>query len=190
MGYKELIEALRREGDEKARAILQEAEAEAEKIIVAAAERIKRMQEEYNLMQVSTINDQTDPILSEAEQKADATRLAAEKDISVRLYHLAVSILNNLRDEGYPDVFRLLVKELPSCKWEIVKVNPQDEKIAREYLPDSGIIIDSSITGGLEVQVKAGKIRIANTFEKRLERAWIEVLPGLMRDIYGNLTGD
>ncbi len=187
MGCKELIEALRREGDEKAQAIWQEAGAEAGKIRADANERINRMQEEYSLMQASTIKDQIEPILSDAKQKADAIRLAAEKDMSVHLYHLAVSILNNLRDEGYPDVFCPLVKELPFCKWEIVKVNPQDEKIAREYFPDSEIITDSSIAGGLEVQAKAGKIRISNTFEKRLERAWMEILPGLMRDIYGNL---
>ncbi len=187
MGYKELIEALRREGDEKARAIWQEAEADAEKIRADASERIKRMQEEYSLMQSSTIKDQIEPILSEARQKADAIRLAAEKDMSVRLYHLTVSILNNLRDEGYSDVFFSLVKELPFCKWEMVKVNPEDEKIAKEYFPEAQIIADSSITGGLEVQAKDRKIRISNTFEKRLERAWMEILPGLMRDIYGNL---
>jgi vacuolar-type H+-ATPase subunit E/Vma4 len=187
MGYKELIEALRREGEEKVRAIWQDAEAKAGKIRADASERIKRMQEEYSLMQASTIKDQIEPILSEAKQKADAIRLTAEKDMSVRLYRLALSVLSDLRDEGYSDVFHSLIKEMPSYKWEIVKVNPEDEKMAREYFPDSEIITDSSITGGLEVQAKAGKIRISNTFEKRLERAWMEILPGLMRDIYGNL---
>jgi vacuolar-type H+-ATPase subunit E/Vma4 len=187
MGCKELIEALRREGEEKVRAIWQDAEAEGGKIREDADERINRMQEEYSLIQTSMIKDQIEPILSEAKQKADAVRLAAEKDVSVRLYHLAVSILNNLRDEGYSDVFCLLVKELPFYKWERVKVNPEDEKIAKEYFPDAEIITDSSITGGLEVQANDGKICISNTFEKRLERAWIDILPGLMRDIYGNL---
>ncbi len=187
MGCKELIEALRREGDEKAQAIWQEAGAEAGKIKTDAAERINRMHEKYSLMQAAAIKDQIDPILSEAKQKADAVRLAAEKDLSVRLYRLAASVLNNLRDEGYPDVFCSLAKELPFCKWEMVKVNTEDEKIAKEYFPDAEIITASSITGGLEVQAKAGKIRISNTLEKRLESAWMEILPGLMRDIYGNL---
>jgi V/A-type H+-transporting ATPase subunit E len=180
MGCKELIEALRREGDEKVRAIWQEAETEAERIKADANEKINSMHEKYSRMQASTIKDQIDPILSEAKQKADAVRLEAEKDMSVRLYHLAASILNNLRDEGYTDVFYSLVKELPFCKCEIVKVNPEDEKIARECFPDSKIITDSSIAGGLEVQAKNGKIRISNTFEKRLERAWMEILPALM----------
>jgi V/A-type H+-transporting ATPase subunit E len=187
MGYKELIEALRKEGEQKVQAIWQEAEADAERIKANADERIKKIQEEYSLMQTSTIKDQIEPILSDAKQKADAVRLAAEKDMSVRFYRLALSVLSDLRDEGYSDVFHSLVKELPSYKWEIVKVNPEDERIAREYFPDAEIITDSSITGGLEVQAKAGKIRISNTFEKRLERAWMEILPELIRDIYGNL---
>lgn len=187
MGYKELIEALRREGDEKAHAIWQEAEAEADKIRRDADERINRMREKYSMMQASAIKEQIEPILSEAKQKANAIRLAAEKYMSERFYRLALSVLSDLRDEGYQDVFRSLVKELPFCKWERVKVNPQDEKIAKEYFPDVEIITDSSIAGGLEVQARAGKIRISNTFEKRLERAWMELLPGLMRDIYGNL---
>lgn len=187
MGCKELIEALRREGDEKAQAIWREAEADAGKIRADADERIKGLREEYSRMQESAIKDQIDPILSEAKQKADAVRLAAQKDMSARLYRLALSVLSDLRDEGYSDIFRLLVKELPFCNWEMVKVNPQDERIAKEYFSDAEIITDSSITGGLEVQAKDGKIRISNTFEKRLERAWVEILPGLMRDIYGNL---
>lgn len=190
MGCKELIDALRREGDEKARAIWREAEAESEEIRADADERIKRMQEEYSRMQAPAIKERIDPILSEAKQKADAVRLTAEKDMSVRLYRLALSVLSDLRDEGYSDISRSLVKELPLCKWEMVKVNPEDEKIAKEYFPDAEIITDSNITGGLEVQTKDGKIRISNTFESRLERAWMEILPALMRDIYGNLTED
>lgn len=188
MGCKELIEALRREGEEKVRAIWQEAEAEAGKIRADDEERIKRMQEEYSRMQASAIKERIDPILSEAKQKADAIRLAAEKDMSVRLYLLALSVLSDLRDEGYSDIFRLLVKELPLYKWERVKVNPKDETISRKYFPDAEVITDNSITGGLEVQAKDGGIRISNTFERRLERAWMEILPVLMRDIHGNLT--
>lgn len=187
MDYKELIEALRREGDKKAQATWQEAGAEAEKIRADVDERIKKMREGYSLMQASAIKDQIEPILSEAKQKADVIRLTAEKDISMRLYRLALSVLRDLRDEGYSDVFCSLFKELPRCKWERVKVNPEDETIAREYFPEAEIITDSGISGGLEVQTKAGKICISNTFEKRLEKAWIEILPRLMRDIYGNL---
>lgn len=190
MGCKELIDALRKEGDEKARAIWQETEEEAEKIRADADEKIKKMQEEYSRMQASAIEYQIEPILSEAKQKADTIKLTAENDLSVRLYHLALSVLNYLRDEGYSDAFHLLVKELPLYKWERVKVNPEDEKMAKEYFSNAEIISDKNISGGLEVMTKDGKIRISNTFEKRLEKAWMEILPKLMRDIYGNLRED
>jgi hypothetical protein len=29
-----------------------------------------------------------------------------------------------------------------------------------------------------------GKIRVINTFEKRLERAWVDMLPGLLKETY------
>ncbi len=189
MGCKELIDALLREGEEKVRMIWLDAEAEAEKIKADAKERISRMHEQYGRMQASAIKEQVEPIFSEARLKADAVRLKAENYLSSRLYNIALSMLGDLRGEGYRDVFYILFRELPPCKWKIVKVNPEDKGIAMELFPDSDIITDSSISGGLEVQTNEGDICISNTFEKRLQRAWVDILPELMRDIYGNLTG-
>ncbi len=35
---------------------------------------------------------------------------------------------------------------------------------------------------------KEGKIRVVNTFEKRLENAWLEILPELIKDAYGKIA--
>ncbi len=190
MGYRELIDALRRAGEEELQAIWQEAETEAERIRAAAVKNIEEMKEKYSRMQSSAVKQETEAVVSEAGKKASNIRLLSEKKLSDRLYQLAIGFLHILRGERYKDVFGILVRELPSYKWEIVRVNPEDENIARQYFPDSEIIHDSSIAGGLEVMTRDGKIHISNTFKKRLERAWQEMLPGLIRDVYGAASED
>jgi V/A-type H+-transporting ATPase subunit E len=86
-----------------------------------------------------------------------------------------------LRDQGYENVFAALVRELPPRRWQVVRVNPADIGIARTYFPDSEIIPDAAITGGLEVMDQDGEIRVTNTLEKRCELAWQELLPELLK---------
>jgi vacuolar-type H+-ATPase subunit E/Vma4 len=183
MGYKELIDALRREGEEKVLAIWQEAETEAQKVKEEALKRVEELKEEYNSINSSPIKEQTEAILLEAGSKAKTVRLLAEKRLLDRLYHLAVRSLHLLRNERYKDIFDALVNELPHNKWRKVRVNPADEGIAKRYFPNSDVIPDSNISGGLDVMEESGGFHIINTFEKRLEKAWMEILPGLIKDI-------
>ncbi len=184
MSYKELIDALRQEGEGKIAAVWRDAEAEAERIRDDTAERINELREQYALMRESAIKEETGAIISGAEKKAMAVRLASEKALSERLYKLALSTLSALRDEKYGDIFVALVRELPPYKWQTVRVNPEDEGSAKKYFPESEIISDESIAGGLEATAGDGRIKIANTFEKRLDRGWPEILHGLMSDIH------
>jgi len=183
MGFRELIDALRKEGDEKIRAIWQEAEAEAEKIRADTEKRIREITQHHNRMLSRAIKEQSDAILSEARTKTRTIMLQSENELSLRLYRIATGMLNILRNGRYKDVFGRLVQELPACRWGTVRVNPGDVEMAREYFPDSEIIPDSSITGGLEAIAEGGRIRVVNTFEKRLERCWPEMLPELIHDV-------
>lgn len=183
MGYIELIEALRMECDEKIHAVRQKAAAEAEKIRREAAKKIEEIKEEHSRVLTSMVKDETDTIIFEAEKKARTIRLLSEKGMSNRLYKHSASLLYNLKGKDYKDVFSAIVQELPQDKWETVRINPEDEYIAKEYFHDSLIIPDSSITGGLAVTTNDGGISILNTFEKRLERAWDQVLPEIIKEI-------
>jgi vacuolar-type H+-ATPase subunit E/Vma4 len=40
-----------------------------------------------------------------------------------------------------------------------------------------------AITGGLETISTEGEVRVVNTFEKRLERMWEEMLPEIMKEV-------
>ncbi len=189
MSYRELIDALNRECDEKMRGIRQEAEAEADKIRAEVLRKTREMKESYGRERSFAARTRSDSILSEARDTARANRLRAEQELSGRLYQVAVRSLPHLRDERYGDVFLSLVRELPPDPWEVVKVNPADRDVVTGLFPDSEILGESGISGGVEVIGAKGSVRIVNTFEKRLERAWTEILPEIMRDVYGLVSG-
>lgn len=181
MSYRELIDALRAEGEDAVRAIRRQAEAEAEGIRTETSRKTEEMRGEQERLRHDVISDKADAILAEADGKARAVKLHAEAELSHRLYDYARSSLSNLRAKGYENVFAALVRELPPRRWQIVRVNPADITVARTYFPDSEIITDAAITGGLEVMDQDGEIRVTNTFEKRCERAWQEMLPELLK---------
>jgi len=189
MSYQELIGALNRECEERVRQIRQAAESDAGKVRAEVLKKVCEIKESYGREQSSAARTQTDSILSKARDTARSNRLRAEKELSCRLYSVAVRSLRHLRDERYRDVFLSLVNELPPGLWEVVKVNPEDRDFVRGFFPDAEIL-DSGpgITGGLEVVGRNGSVRIVNTLEKRLERVWSEMLPEIMKDVYRELS--
>jgi len=187
MGYRELIESIQREAEEKIRTIWHEAETHTEKLRSESEEKLELMRQQYSEMQSSAVKEQVGGILSEASNRARIIRLSAEASLSKRLYSIALSSLGILRNENYKNVFCALAAELPSFKWQTVKVNPEDNWFAKECFPDSEIISDPAITGGMEVTTEDGGIKIINTFEKRLENGWTEIVPALIRDVYKEL---
>lgn len=182
MSYRELIDALQRECEEKVRKIWQEAEAEAERVRADASKRIEEAREGRDKSQSSALKVMTESILSEASGSARASRLVAEKELSDRLYGIALNSLHHLRGEGYKDIFSMLVNELPQCNWEEVKVNPQDRVFAETFFPEDEVVTDPAVTGGLEATGKEG-LRVVNTLEKRLERIWSEILPEMTGEV-------
>lgn len=182
MSYRELIDALQRECEEKVRKIWQEAEAEAERVRADASKRIEEAREGRDKSQSSALKVMTESILSESSGRARVSRLVAEKELSDRLYGIALNSLHHLRGEGYKDIFSMLVNELPQCNWGEVKVNPQDRVFAKTFFPEDEVVTDPAVTGGLEVTGKEG-LRVVNTLEKRLERIWSEILPEMTGEV-------
>ena len=66
-------------------------------------------------------------------------------------------------------------------------MRPSSQALARDFFEDADIIVDSTIAGGMEVENKEKKIKVINTFEKRLEKAWPEMLPALLQTLYQEL---
>lgn len=188
MGYRELIESLRKDGDENINQMWIDVKAEAEKINNETSERIKELSKKYQTKRDTAVQQQEESILAEAKNRSRIIKLTAERIISDRLFPLAESVLGDLRNTRYKEVFKLLVKELPDKSWEEVRVNPQDVRIAREHFPDVIVTPDEHISGGLVVLREEGRIRITNTFKKRLEKAWEDLLPLLFSTLYEEIS--
>jgi len=169
--------------------IWHEAETGAERIREETSKRMEKMRSEYDHDLSTAVRTRTETLLSEAGSAARAVRLSAEKELSARLYRTARVSLHVLRDERYKDLFESLVRELPPGDWEVVKVGTDDLEIAKSCFPGSEIVEEKGISSGFEVITKGGNVRIVNTFEKRLERAWAEMLPEIMKGVYETVGG-
>ncbi len=183
-----MIESLRIAGEGKVRLIRQEAEQEAKVLQAAVAGKIEELRKHYADKLTSAEGDETLRALAEAGNHARRVRLGAEKALSDRLYSIAHSSLHLLRDNGYPAVFEKLALELPPLPWELVRVNPADVGLARKYFPGAEIIPVENITGGVDATVADSTVRVINTLEKRLERAWSELIPLLVKDVYREVS--
>jgi V/A-type H+-transporting ATPase subunit E len=183
MSYRELIDALEKECGEKIKKIWKEAEEEADKAKADALKRTEEMRCEYERKESSAVRERTDAVVAEAKNRARIIRLRGDEELARRLYRLAAESLSQVRDSRYRELFASLVRELPSHPWDIVKVNPGDAGIAGEFFPGAEIMPDTAITGGIEVTDKNAGVRIVNTLEKRLDRAWQDILPELIQDI-------
>jgi V/A-type H+-transporting ATPase subunit E len=186
MGFRELIESLRKEGDEKVLGIWREAEDEAGRIRAAVSLRLGAERRQSTAERAG--DEMQRRLLQEAETKVRLVRLTSADSLSRRLYTLAVSSLYLLREGQDEDIFEKLVLELPSAEWQRVRVNPADRGIAAKFFPQAHVAADSSITGGMAVETEDGSIRVVNTFEKRLERSWPRLLPELLKDLAPDLV--
>ena len=183
MGVEDLLTALRSEGERQAGVIRQEAEAEAARLKDEAAARLDRLKEEFQREQVKVITAAESDILAEAERTARKIQLVGTEKLAERLYDLALRLLPRLREKDYPKIFSRLVAELPPAEWESIRINPADAKIAGYLFPKARIEPDVGICGGMEALAVEGRVQVVNTLEKRLERAWPELLPVLLEEI-------
>ena len=183
-----LIDALRRKATEDVEAVWQKARADAETHRAgqerATEERRTRAVQELSAKAADFARAAT----AEAERTARKTRAAAKAALADRLYRLAGEGLSDFRNSHYPDLFAALAAELPSRKWQRVTVNPADQSQAKKLFPQTEVVCDPAIAGGMDVETEEGRVRISNTLEARLEAAWPELLPGLMKEILEELS--
>ena len=184
MSSVELIESLRRAGEENIRAVKRDAEQETAALQAAVARKIADLQKQYGERLAAVSGDELRRASAEASNRARALRLGVETTLADSLYSIARFSLHQLRDDRYPAVFEKLVRELPALPWKIVRVHEADVDLARKYFPDAEISPVKHISGGVDVAMADGAIRVINTFEKRLERIWTDLLPQMVNEVY------
>lgn len=184
MGSKELIESIKKSAAERLAAMRADAEADALKIREEAERRIELIRSHYKLLLETEAEAGTAEVTASARVHAGRILLDAERKIEKRCFKAAVSNLYRLRDEGYAEVFGRLASEIPRHEWKRVRVNPDDIGIAADHFPGAEIIADTAISGGMDASTESEDIRVINSFEKRLETAWDELFPEIMKAIH------
>lgn len=182
MGYPELIEALKQRSQER----LRELETEALRVVDSyrkkALSEFDVLRNQYLQSVRERVRKEVSSSLFEAKKEAKYIRTVARNNLAGRLLRIAEEVLKEFRDERYEEIFKELIEELPPLRWTVIRVNPLDRGLAGRYFPDAKILEDDTIVGGLVVETEDG-IRVDNTFHKRLERLWLEVLPHILREV-------
>jgi len=188
MGARELIESLRRASEESIRLHRKDAEQEAEAMQLSLDKRIAELRKHYADELTAAEMEESRRARAEAGSRVRAIKLASEKTLSDRLFSIARASLTQLRHDGYPASFEKLAQELPSLPWKLVRVHPADIDLARRHLSDAEVVPVETITGGMDAAMEDETIRVINTFEKRLELAWADLLPLLISDVYQEVS--
>lgn len=184
MGSQELIDSLRRAGEEGIRHLQQDAERDAEFMRSSLAGKTGELRKRFADEVAAFARDETRRVLAEEGGRARSIRLESEKALSDRLLSVALASLARLRHDRYPEIFEKMARELPPLPWKIVRVNPVDKELANRHFPDAEIMLVETISGGMDAETADRAINVVNTFEKRIERAWAELLPLLINDVY------
>ncbi len=184
MSCKELIDSLRKAADERVLSLRQEAEREAGAAKADVARRLEERRADADRKRDVARREAIALALSAANNRARQARLTAEQALSARLKDAAAASLRALRGDGYEAVFEQLFRELPALSWKTVRVNPDDVALAKKYFSGAEVVSDPAVTGGMDASAPDGSVRIINTFDKRLERAWSDMLPLMIQDVY------
>ncbi len=185
MSHEHLLASLRLKGEEQAREIWRQAEKQAEKIRVEAADRLAKEKILSDREQAAAVGRETAALLLEGERQARQIRTMGKHRLAEHLFQLGKKSLPALREESPEKVFSALATELPPLPWEVIRVNPGDRELARKCFPKAQIEIDPDIAGGLEAMTQGGGVRICNTLGKRLAHVWPDLLPVLLRELTG-----
>jgi V/A-type H+-transporting ATPase subunit E len=184
MNYEELIESLWKEAEKKIETMIRETDEEESKIEKETLLALGRIRNDGQHYSTSESAKRTEEIVAEAEKDARRISIEANVMLAERLYKISSASLPGLRKQGYEGIFRNLVAELPTLPWKTVRVNPEDSGIAGEHFPGAEIVTNKLITGGLDAVTEVGKVQVINTFDKRLERAWEDIIPDLLKGVY------
>lgn len=118
-----------------------------------------------------------------AEREARRICATAKSTLADRLRALAAGALPEFRNSDYPRLFASLAEELPALAWQHVRVNPADETLAQTMFRGAAVSCDANIAGGVDASAHDGRVKVTNTLDARLDSAWPEILPDLMKEV-------
>ena len=184
MGEQELKKALQREGEESARAFWKQAEAIVEARRKDVDAELEQLRSESNRKLQADIDELRGKLLFAAHTESRNSRLLAESAVAERLHSLAQQLLPKLSEASRDKLWEAYCTELPAAEWSTLTVHPDDHDRAQESFPELKIDRDSKVGGGMIATSADGEIRVDNTLFCRLERAWPDLLPQLIKELH------
>jgi vacuolar-type H+-ATPase subunit E/Vma4 len=188
MARQPLVDAIRREAEAEVAATWEKARAEVEACEAGCARAIATARREASTIVAAKAAAIDNAATHGAEKEARRIQAIASAALAGRLHTLAVAMLPRLRTADYPEHFAALAQELPARTWQRVIVNPADEALARAFFPSAQIDRDATVAGGLIVETDEGRVRVDNSLRTRLDAAWPDLLPALMRSVRDRIS--
>ncbi len=172
----ELLEKIRREGEERVQTILREAEEEAQRRIQAAEEELSRWREEALKRADSEIEGEKRLILSRARARAREIVLRAKSEAGEQLFRSLLEEAEKLREDA-KRYKAFLARCLKEAEAEIggplvLYVDPRDEKLVKSLLKGKDHKIGGSIKtlGGVLATNERGDLLVDNRLETRIQK--------------------
>jgi vacuolar-type H+-ATPase subunit E/Vma4 len=183
VGLEELLNTLKKNEQKQIDDIWQAAQNQAEILRTQVAEAITQSTKSHAEQLASACQKSMRSIFLETEIKTREKKLYAYQALDQALRNAAILQLPQLREHNYEETFADLVAELPERQWEKIVVNPGDLDLAGKFFAADIVHPDAAISGGLVAVTANGRIIVDNTFEKRLERKWQQILPAIIAEL-------
>lgn len=183
MGRRELLEALRREGEQTMAAIAAKGAADEEELRNTAVTRREELRQEHEQQCARLCEERKRSLIAVALREAGLIRLRAEHAMALRLRRQADGCLARLCRDNRREFFAALAAELPNETWQTVRVSPGESAIAAVRFPGASVIADEAVSGGIAAATADSGLTVDNTLETRLERLWPELLPSVMAEV-------
>jgi len=176
MGRDELIAALKQKAADEKQAIWRQAEQDAAAAKREAADERQRLERQ----RLEKVRQQEQALTRQLNRRVarrlQAARLRTQQRLAERLERLARQLLAELPTNERRQAWATLADELPQRRWQRVRVHPDDSDAARSRYPDSQVEEDAALGGGL-VAIEADEaLLIDNSFERRRQRLWPQLL--------------
>jgi vacuolar-type H+-ATPase subunit E/Vma4 len=190
MGESELKKALKDEGEERIRSSWQAVEEVVTKRRQELEAEREQLRIEIDRQLQGESSRQRNKLLAEARSRTMACQLRAEAELEERMRELATQLLTELVAENRDSLWLALCAELPQANWGEITVSTADRALAIRNFPSVEIQTDEALAGGLIATSRDGGLRVDNSLECRLLRAWPDLLPQLMSELRKRVDED
>lgn len=176
MGLEQVIGEVRRDGEQRAQRILDDAQAEAQQIVAAAKDKVKAYEAERRKAAEKDAEQLRAQLQSGAEFEARKHVLAVEAELRQELRSAILDGFGGLDpDRRGQHIDKLLATAKKTIPEGTVHGAAQDEATLKDQdIYDFGGSTD--IIGGIVVESKTGKNRLDLSYETLVDDMWRDVL--------------